>query len=299
MPVDDDQSSARPMTAPAISMPSTAALVQFFDTKNLRPATAAVDSKENKYDAYDKRPVRPLNQEIVRGYVKPSFQFTPPQQSGNEPIVGTKKKPSPVAQAQDYETSQDNSQSEKPPPVKLATTSPSHADDVIPAEELSLIKGVIGKKVKRTAQKITEDYKIPKSLTKNESGTKSNIPVHSTGSRLHRTQSDYIPGRYTNSRKTSDRTKSVSKNRNIAQIEKPNSVKRSEMKQDFTSSVHDSGISSRPTSDAVLEYGIVGKFHNPLTRLFYGFRIVIYHLPSVLHMKNKIPTQKVRGHSLR
>lgn len=242
------------MTAPAISMPSTAALVQFFDTKNLRPATAAVDSKENKYDAYDKRPVRPLNQEIVRDrYIKPSFQVTPPQQSGNEPIVGTKKKPSPVAQAQDYESSQDNSQSEKPPPT-------SHTEESVPAEGLSLIKGIIGKRVQKTVQKITEEYRAPKSQTKNEPGTKSSIPIHSTGSRLHRTQSDYIPGRYTNSRKTNDRTRSVPKKRNIAQLEKPNSVKRTEMKRDLTSSLHDSGISSRPASDAVLEYGVTGKF---------------------------------------
>ncbi|KAL5010693.1 hypothetical protein ScPMuIL_012998 [Solemya velum] len=290
LPLDDEQSPSRPMTAPAISMPSTAALVQFFDTKNLRPATAAVDSKENKYDAYDKRPVRPLNQEIVRDrYIKPSFQVTPPQQSGNEPIVGTKKKPSPVAQAQDYESSQDNSQSEKPPPT-------SHTEESVPAEGLSLIKGIIGKRVQKTVQKITEEYRAPKSQTKNEPGTKSSIPIHSTGSRLHRTQSDYIPGRYTNSRKTNDRTRSVPKKRNIAQLEKPNSVKRTEMKRDLTSSLHDSGISSRPASDAVLEYGVTE--HKAAVRIqaiWRGYRTREYN-DDALRVRKEIRSRRAEDH---
>uniref|UniRef100_A0A2C9LL35 Fibronectin type-III domain-containing protein n=1 Tax=Biomphalaria glabrata TaxID=6526 RepID=A0A2C9LL35_BIOGL len=80
----------------------------------LRPHTAA-DSRLpgfTKYDNLDQRPVRPLNQ-LMKGYIKPSFEMARPQTSSSEPSVSSHKDSLlPTARSQDYESSSEQTVSE-------------------------------------------------------------------------------------------------------------------------------------------------------------------------------------------
>lgn len=234
LPVD-----TRPMTAPAVSNSSPISNFQQVLKRDPRPATSA----DNRYEAYDRRVVKPLNQDFK---TKPNFQVSPPLQSGNEPALMTKRSTPPIAQAQDYDTSQEVSQIED-------IIAPPLPEDVVPEEELANIKDKVQRRnrtgsgsLKRTSSK---EKSRPQSSSKRTSSVKtpdssgsknSAIPV-SRSTNLCRTQSDYIPGRYAhNSRKSGD---SVDK-----------SDKSKSRTRETRNSVRDSGFLSRPVSDALEEY---------------------------------------------
>lgn len=231
------------MTAPAVSNSSPVSNFQHVLRREPRPATSA----DNRYEAYDRRVVKPLNQDYK---TKPNFQVSPPLQSGNEPAVMTKRSTPPIAQAQDYDTSQEVSQIEDiiaPPPQ----------EEVVPESELASIKDKVQKRtrassgsLKRTSSK---ESNRPQSSSKRTSSSSvktvdsagaknSAIPV-SRSTNLCRTQSDYIPGRYAHNARKSGET--VEKN--------------DKSKSRTRNSVRDSGFLSRPVSDALEEFTPEGK----------------------------------------
>ena len=253
----------RPMTAPTVSQmsaPATANFMEYFARAENRPATAIGD---NKYDAYDKRPIKPLNQEMFKGLFKPDFHVSQPQLSGNEPVLGTKKRTPPTAQAMDYDTSQDSSQIEQ----VLHPTKEREKENAenIPAEELNLIKNAAEKKSRKTSQRTkTEDKrnarlndrKKERTTDSHASGAKTSIPVAKTT--VSRTQSDYIPGKYSTSRRpATTECDTRTKGKIIKTIpEKVISSGRLAVSKDNNNSLRDSGIYSRPTSDAILAEGV-------------------------------------------
>ena len=258
------------MTAPTVSQmsaPATANFMEFFRPEN-RPATAIGD---NKYDAYDKRPIKPLNQEIYKGMFKPDFNVSQPQLSGNEPVLGTKKRTPPTAQAMDYDTSQDTSQIEQ----VLNPTKERGKENVenIPAEELNIIRNAAEKKVRKTSQRTkTEDKKPTRISDKKKertvephvSGAKTSIPV--AKSTVSRTHSDYIPGKYSTSRRpATTESDTRTKGKQIKTIpEKVIQSGRVGVSKDNNNSLRDSGIYSRPNSDAVLAEGVCYSLHSEL-----------------------------------
>ncbi|CAC5380139.1 CEP97 [Mytilus coruscus] len=228
--------STRPMTAPAVSNSSPVANFQHVLRRENRPATSA----ENRYEAYDRRVAKPLNQDVKS---KPNFQVSPPQQSGNEPAVMTKRSTPPVAQAHDYDTSQEVSQIEE----IIASPPTEH----VPEQELTSIKDKVEKRTRKATGSLKRSSSNEKSRpqtsskrttvkTTDSSGAKNSaIPV-SRSTNLYRTQSDYIPGRYAhNARKSEDSTEKSDKSKNRT--------------RETRNSVRDSGFMSRPVSDAVLE----------------------------------------------
>ncbi|XP_071136329.1 serine-rich adhesin for platelets-like isoform X2 [Mytilus edulis] len=228
--------NTRPMTAPAVSNSSPVANFQHVLRRENRPATSA----ENRYEAYDRRVAKPLNQDVKS---KPNFQVSPPQQSGNEPAVMTKRSTPPVAQAHDYDTSQEVSQIEE----LIASPPTEH----VPERELTSIKDKVEKRTRKVTGSLKRSSSNEKSRpqtsskrttvkTTDSSGAKNSaIPV-SRSTNLYRTQSDYIPGRYAhNARKSGDSTETTD-----------NSKTRT---RETRNSVRDSGFMSRPVSDAVLE----------------------------------------------
>ncbi|KAK3595229.1 hypothetical protein CHS0354_021545 [Potamilus streckersoni] len=251
LPVDITKSPIRPMTAPSVSTPNTANFVNIFSKGDNRPATTL----GNKYVAYDSRQVRPLNQEILKGYLKPNFEFSPPQHSGNEPVVGTKKKTPPTALAQDYDSSQDASQ------IEAVITRETETN--IPSNEINQIKEKAEKRTKQFLDKASEVKKSGKRQQlkghdKNESGAKTGIPVAKYSSNVSRTHSDYIPGKYASIHKppatesdTKTRPKELQVNSTSSDNLERKSVKR-EVPTDLNNKLEDSGFISRPNSDAVL-----------------------------------------------
>ena len=267
LPVENIKSPTtanRPMTAPSVSMLSAPVAQNILDIVTRgenRPATAIGD---NKYDAYDRRPIKPLNQEMYKGLFKPDFNVSQPQQSGTGPAVGAKKKVPPTAQAMDYDTSQDASQ------IEEVIIPPKDNVENIPASELSIIKNAAMKKTRKPSHKSkTEDVKSAKGTDKRSdhgyigshvnSGSKTSIPVAKNS--VSRTQSEYIPGRYsTSSRRPattdSGRSKTVKTiPEKVIQSSRLNGV-RSEKKDTHNESLGDSGFISRPNSDAVLADGM-------------------------------------------
>ena len=255
----------RPMTAPNVaqlSAPATSNFMEYFSRAENRPATAIGD---NKYDAYDKRPIKPLNQEIYKGMFKPDFNVSQPQLSGNEPVVGTKKRTPPTAQAMDYDTSQDSSQIEQVLHPQKDNREKENVEN-IPAEQLNLIKNAAEKKVRKTSTRTkTEDKRTTKvsdrkkdrGVDSHASGAKTSIPVAKPT--VSRTQSDYIPGKYSSSRRpVSAESDTKTKGKMIKTI--PEKVIGSDRlavsKDHHNNSLRDSGIYSRPTSDAVLAEGV-------------------------------------------
>ena len=263
----------RPMTAPSVSQlsaPATANFMEYFSRAENRPATAIGD---NKYDAYDKRPIKPLNQEMFKGLFKPDFNVSQPQLSGNEPVVGAKKRTPPTAQAMDYDTSQDTSQIEQV--LHKARDREKENVENIPAEELNLIKSAAEKKVRKTSQRTKTDDKRKKQVSDRKkerstdshvSGAKTAIPVAKTT--VSRTHSDYIPGKYSTSRRpATTECDTRTKGKMIKTIpEKVISSGRLAVSKDHNNSLRDSGIYSRPTSDAILAEGVC------LISLLYGLR---------------------------
>ena len=191
---------------------------------------------ESRYEAYDNRPIKQLNPDMFKGISKPNFQYSPPTQSGNEPAIFAKKRAPPTAQAHDYDTSQEVSQIEN-------ILSPPKEN--IPTEDLTKIKDVADRKARRSAsQKTSAERRQKNSRVEKTDSTKSSIPVSKISSNLSRTQSDYTPGRYAGtSRKTSD-----SKDK----LRRKNSEKTDTKSEKVTSTMLDSGVYSRPNSDAVL-----------------------------------------------
>ena len=244
----------RPMTAPSVSQlsaPATANFMEYFSRAENRPATAIGD---NKYDAYDKRPIKPLNQEMFKGLFKPDFNVSQPQLSGNEPVVGAKKRTPPTAQAMDYDTSQDTSQIEQV--LHKARDREKENVENIPAEELNLIKSAAEKKVRKTSQKTKTDDKRNKQVSDRKKERSTAIPVAKTT--VSRTHSDYIPGKYSTSRRpATTECDTRTKGKMIKTIpEKVISSGRLAVSKDHNNSLRDSGIYSRPTSDAILAEGV-------------------------------------------
>ncbi|KAJ8307920.1 hypothetical protein KUTeg_014530 [Tegillarca granosa] len=280
LPISSDQMLKRPMTAPAVSSPNIETNISnILSSRDYRPATVM----ETKYDAYDRRPVKPL---------KPNFQYSPPLQSGNEPAVGAKKNRPPTAQAHDYDTSQEVSQIEQ-------ILSPPKEN--IPAEELSLIKDIADRKSKKTSgtssgvsgsNKVTTEKKSTKHQTKseNKSDTKSSsIPISKATkpSNLHRTQSENLPGKYAqSSRKSSEQTKVKLSDR-------------TDNKKDSTATtnVRDSGFSSRPVSDAVLD-DFSPEEHKAAIKIqsfWRGFYARKYN-PDIVCVRKEIRAQRAEDH---
>lgn len=225
------------MTAPAVSSSSPASNFQHLLRRENRPVTSA----DNRYEAYDRKVVKPLNQDLSKS--KPNFQVSPPQRSGNEPAVMTKRSTPPTAQAHDYDTSQEVSQIEE-----ILTRPTEH----VPEEEISSIKDKVVRRTKKASVPLKRSSSNEKSRpqtsskqtlvkTVESSGAKNSaIPV-SRSTNLYRTQSDYIPGRYAhNARKSGDSVEKSDKSKSRTSRETRNSVR-------------DSGFLSRPVSDAVLE----------------------------------------------
>jgi hypothetical protein len=225
------------MTAPAVSSSSLASNFQHLLRRENRPVTSA----DNRYEAYDRKVVKPLNQDLSKS--KPNFQVSPPQRSGNEPAVMTKRSTPPTAQAHDYDTSQEVSQIEE-----ILTRPTEH----VPEEEISSIKDKVVRRTKKAFVPLKRSSSNEKSRpqtsskqtlvkTVESSGAKNSaIPV-SRSTNLYRTQSDYIPGRYAhNARKSGDSVEKSDKSKSRTSRETRNSVR-------------DSGFLSRPVSDALLE----------------------------------------------
>ncbi|KAL4232589.1 hypothetical protein ACF0H5_007279 [Mactra antiquata] len=247
---------ARPMTAPTANMfsgPIQHHVLDILTRGENRPATAIGD---NKYDAYDRRPIKPMNPELCKGLYKPDFHVSQPQMSGNEPVVGIKKKVPPTAQAVDCDTSQDASQ--------IDDVLKENAENV-PNKELSIIKDTAAKKARKTSTRSNrEDSKSAKIVDRKKerndsshnSGNKTSIPV-ATKSSVSRTQSEYIPGKYSASRRpAATESDSRSKGKTIKTISEKvinsDRLPKSDNRKDNENSFLDSGIYSRPTSDAVL-----------------------------------------------
>ena len=262
LPVDKNPvTPARPSTAPTEAMLSAPVTQHVLDLLSRggenRPATAIGD---NKYDAYDRRPIKPLNHELVKGYYKPDFNISQPQISGNEPVVGTKKKVPVTAQPLDCDTSQEVSQIDDIP------------KENVPSKELSIIKAAAHKarKTATTSKPKAEDNKSVKDKRKDTkdsvftySGNRTSIPVANRSSAVTRTQSEYIPGKYSTSRRPgtadsdSSRTNRVKTIKSIPEkVINTDRLPRFESKRDHNTSLQDSGIYSRPTSDAVLAEGV-------------------------------------------
>lgn len=237
---------------------------------------------ESRYEAYNNRPIKPMNQEVLKGFLKPNFDYSPPQHSGNEPAVMAKKKTPPTAQAHDYDTSQEVSQIEE-------ILSPSKENfPSVPSEDVTKIRDVAERKARKGSASSSSSIKTgadrksakisqPSHKGSERSECKSNIPV-SRGGVVTRTQSDYIPGKYAAARKTSEqqqgekhRTKSERTEKlNIPdktdtkyhtlertdkiqeRMEKLNLSDKFDNRKEGQSSVRDSGVYSRPVSDAVL-----------------------------------------------
>lgn len=267
LPVDKTPvTPARPNTAPTeamLSAPVSQHILDFSRGEN-RPATAIGD---NKYDAYDRRPVKPLNQELVKGYYKPDFNISQPQLSGNEPVVGTKKKVPVTAQPLDCDTSQETSQIEDIPKENVEN---------IPAKDLSLIKAAAQKarKVATTTKTKTDDVKSIKDKKRDSkdslfqySGIRTtSIPVANKSSAVTRTQSEYIPGKYSTSRRpgtaeSDSRTKGKTIKTIPEKVINTDRLPRNDSKKDHNTSLQDSGIYSRPTSDAVFAEGVFCIYH--------------------------------------
>lgn len=230
--------NTRPMTAPAVSNSSPISNFPHMLRQENRPVTSA----NNRYEAYDRRVAKPLNQDVNKG--KPNFQVSPPQRSGNEPAVMTKRSTPPTAQAHDYDTSQEVSQIEE-----IISPVTEH----IPEEHLSSIKDKAEKRTKQESLSLKRSSSSEKSrpqtsskrttlkTTTDSSGAKNSAIPISRSTNLYRTQSDYIPGRYAhNARKSRD---------TVEKIDKP----KSKSARETRNSVRDSGFLSRPVSDAVLE----------------------------------------------
>ncbi|XP_021366766.1 uncharacterized protein LOC110459051 isoform X1 [Mizuhopecten yessoensis] len=253
LPVSEaSTSSNRPMTAPVISGHSPA--TNYLAHRDNRPATMM----ETRYEAYNNRPIKPVNPEVLKGLLKPKFDYSPPQQSGNEPAIGAKKKTPPTAQAHDYDTSQEVSEIEQ-------ILSPPK--DSIPVENISQIKEVAEKKSRKgSGSSVSTRTGAPQKTSKlNTShitqkttenvGNRSNIPV-SKGANVTRTHSDYLPGKYAATvRKISG--ENLADKRTKAHLpDKSHVSDKSDSTRDVKASVRDSGVYSRPVSDAVLgDYG--------------------------------------------
>lgn len=189
-----------------------------------RPSTSA----ETRYEAYDRRPIKPLNTDVFKG-IKHNFQVSPPTQSGNVPALGTKKKTPPTAQADDYDTSQEVSQFEQivsfPPKENIAM------------EEISNIEDMSRdcKSLGRRSASQRSDRKSTKSKKDSDRVDLSSIPVTSgkNCATVSRTHSDYTPGRY-------------APRKHLEQFK----LRRKSKGKD------DSGVFSKPTSVATLDTGI-------------------------------------------
>ena len=270
------QPAQRPSTASGLTSDSTPSR----PLDSTRPSTASELAHETKYEAYDRRMIRPLNQEILKGTAKPTFEYSPPQTSGTGPVKRTRKQTPPTAQGQDYDTSVDNS-------VCGGESSAESNADKVPPRAVSLIRDIAGA---RKAQKTIEerkaqlfhkmDKKKSEAVSRNNSNSKSSIPVLTStankaevvSERLSEKVSEKVSERLSEkvserlSEKVSERvsekvSERASKHKNSdakSTKSRINSEKVEEMGRlgglcnNTVSSVRDSGFLSRPCSDAVL-----------------------------------------------
>ncbi|XP_060591068.1 uncharacterized protein LOC132746033 isoform X4 [Ruditapes philippinarum] len=292
---------ARPMTAPTNNMfssPITQHVLDILSRGENRPATAIGD---NKYDAYDKRPIKPMNQELYKGIFKPDFHASQPQMSGNEPVVGIKKKVPPTALAVDCDTSQDVSQVDDLPKENVEHFS---------SKELSLIKDAAAKKARKSSSRSNrEESKSAKTVDRKKdrhdsvhshSGNKTSIPVASK-STVSRTQSEYVPGKYSASRRPAT-TESDSRNKGkmIKTIPEKvigsDRVNKSDSKRDHDNSLRDSGIYSRPTSDAVLAEDIKALHAATKIQSFWRGYYTREHNVDAVRVRREIRARRAEEH---
>ncbi|XP_067676396.1 serine-rich adhesin for platelets-like [Haliotis asinina] len=233
LPVDATGSpNKRPMTAPTASTPGTAAFISALTSNNVRPSTGVTDARETKYDSLERRVIKPINQSIVKGHLKPNFDFSPPQSSGTGPTTRVRRPTPPTAEGQDYDTSIDTG---------------NHSDqenmDKVPMQELSLIKDKVGaRKAQRSSTPSIEERKAKLFNKKEKSDSnKSNIPVPNNRTDVV-SQAKFSKG-------VSSDSKSVKGRLNLEKFEEAGKHRGL---SNTGSSVRDSGFLSRPCSDAVL-----------------------------------------------
>ena len=217
-----------------------------------------------------------MNQEILKGTVKPTFEYSPPQTSGTGPVKRTRKQTPPTAQGQDYDTSVDNS-------VCDGESSAESNADKVPPRAVSLIRDIAGA---RKAQKTIEerkaqlfhkmDKKKSEAVSKNNSNSKSSIPVLTSmankaevvSERLSERVSEKVSERALEkvserlSEKVSERVSERASKHKTSDAKSTKSRINSEKVEEMgrlgglcnntVSSVRDSGFISRPCSDAVL-----------------------------------------------
>ncbi|XP_071114836.1 serine-rich adhesin for platelets-like [Haliotis cracherodii] len=232
LPVDATGSpTKRPMTAPTASTPGTAAFISALTSNNVRPSTGVADTRETKYDSLERRVIKPINQSIVKGHLKPNFDFSPPQSSGTGPTTRVRRPTPPTAESQDYDTS-----------IDAGNHSDQENMDKVPMQELSLIKDKVGaRKAQRTPTPSIEERKARLFNKKEKSDSnKSGIPVANNRSDV---------GSQAKSKGVNSDSKSVKGRLNLEKFEEAG---RHRALSNTGSSVRDSGFLSRPCSDAVL-----------------------------------------------
>ncbi|XP_062596300.1 uncharacterized protein LOC134257721 isoform X3 [Saccostrea cucullata] len=266
LPLEIAPTPNRPMTAPAVTSSAPLNNYPFYMQTDNRPAT----SGETRYDAYDRRPIKPLNTDVFKG-IKHSFQVSPPTQSGNEPALGTKKKTPPTAQAHDYDTSQEVSQIEQilnPPPKEN-----------IPVEDISKIKDISHDRKSSARRSASQRTERKATQSKKDNADRSSIPVSSKNSApISRTQSDYTKGRYAPRKYSEPSDKVSSRTRRTDSKSKGN---------------RDSGVFSRPSSDATLDAD-----HRAATLIQATWRgfWAREHNPEVVSVRKEIRARRAEDH---
>ncbi|CAL1544711.1 unnamed protein product [Lymnaea stagnalis] len=147
-------------TGPFVKPPSDPALYASDQKRHLSRPYTATDSRHptfTKYDSLEQRPIRPLNQHVVKGNIKPAFEVARPLTSSSEPSVSTHKDTSiPTARSQDYESSSEQTASESEvlpqKPDDNHTTQPKIINTIqlvsihAPKDKLNHIKAIAGNK---------------------------------------------------------------------------------------------------------------------------------------------------------
>ncbi|XP_050392390.1 uncharacterized protein LOC126810978 isoform X2 [Patella vulgata] len=217
----------RPMTAPSSDSSNVNSNSVLTFTVRERPQTGFSERKqETRYEAYDRRPIKPLNQSLGRGS-KRNFDFSPPQPSGSGPAIGVKKQTPPTAMSQDYDTSIDQNNSDQEN-IEI---------DPIPTGGLSIIKDVIGN---RKAQALNHHSNSDTNKTKVKLDRSSSLK---TSDRVAKPRTNYNADKYLSSLNstTSSGVQTLLNNKS-----------KDSKKGSTLIATKDSGYSSRPSSDAVL-----------------------------------------------
>lgn len=142
----------------AMTMPAVGRLSD--STAMTMPAVGRLS--ESKFEAYDKRPIRPLNQEVLKGKIQPNFHISPPQRSITEPLSGAKRRSSPLTIGQDYENEE-----------AAAIVDPNdHSTDsaTVPTNSLNHIRNIaeskrIKKNIEDLSKRIDSSRKLPEEIS--------------------------------------------------------------------------------------------------------------------------------------